>query len=504
MARPDIPAGLRGTYLGLCAAPMLDHLHRLGVTAIELLPVHEFIDDRTLVSRGLRNYWGYQTLGFFAPAVRYMSRDAIAEFRLMVRRFHEVGIEVILDVVYNHTCESDELGPTLAFRGLDNASYYRLRDGGRYYVNDTGTGNTLDLAHPMVLRMVMDSLRYWVEAMGVDGFRFDLATVLGRGEAGFDPRSGLLDALRQDPVLARVKMIAEPWDVGPGGYRLGQFPHPFREWNDRFRDGVRRFWRGDRGQAPELARRLLGSADVFEGTGRDATASVNMLTAHDGFTLRDLARYTRRRNLANGEDNRDGHGENWSDNLGAEGETSDPAIIAARGLRVRNLLATLFLSQGTPMLLAGDEAGNGQGGNNNAYAQDNATGWVDWYGDAGLTAFVSRLAQLRRAHPVLRQAAFLHGAPVSPGGPPDVAWRRADGAAPTVEDWDDPGFDCLCMVLAAPGDDGTVFAAFNAGEARALTLPDGAWRLLLDTARPGAEDVPDRIAAHCVLVLARA
>ncbi len=503
---------MRGTYLGLSSDPMLDHLTRLGVTAIELLPVHEFIDDRFLVSRGLRNYWGYQTLGFFAPAARYMSTDALADFRAMVRRFHAAGIEVILDVVYNHSCESDELGPTLSFRGLDNASYYRLRDGGRYYVNDTGTGNTLDLTHPMVLRMVMDSLRYWVAEMHVDGFRFDLAPVLGRDPDGFDPRAGVLDALRQDPVLAGVKLIAEPWDIGPGGYRLGQFPHPFAEWNDRFRDGVRRFWRGDAGMAPDLAARLTGSADAFENGGRAAHTSVNFLTAHDGFTLRDLTSYAEKHNLANGEGNRDGHGDNHSDNMGVEGATEDADILAARGLRARNLLATLFLSQGTPMLLAGDEIGNGQDGNNNAYAQDNATGWLDWsQPDTALCAFVARLVALRRAHPVLRQPAFLHGGPRA-GGVPDVIWRRADGAEPEVADWNDPAFRCLGLEIrhADPAKPGAIFAVFNAGPAQRLTLPDTAasWQRLLDTARP--DEAPQmqqgvvEMAAQSVLVFAGA
>jgi len=493
-ARPDIPAGMRGTYLGLCADPMLDHLTRLGVTAIELLPVQAFVDDRFLVSKGLKNYWGYQTLGFFAPEPRYMSRDAIAEFRTMVRRFHGAGIEVLIDVVYNHSGEGDELGPTLAFRGLDNASYYRLRDGGRFYVNDTGTGNTLDLTQPMVLRMVMDSLRYWVTEMHVDGFRFDLATVLGREAQGFDPRGGFFDAIRQDPVLSRVKLIAEPWDIGPGGYQLGAFPHPFAEWNDRFRDGVRRFWRGDAGLAPDLAKRLLGSAERFDHGGRAATTSVNLITAHDGFTLADLVSFTVKRNLANGEDNRDGHGDNHSDNLGVEGETDDPAILDARALRRRNLLATLMLSQGTPMLLAGDEVGNGQGGNNNAYAQDNPTGWVNWTGaEADLTAFVARLAALRRDHPVLRQRRFLHARPRSTDGLPDVIWRRADGTCPRPEDWHDADFRCLGLELRRADAGGAeaqdaIFALFNAGLAQPLTLPDTAarWRLLLDTTRPGA------------------
>ncbi|THD83185.1 glycogen debranching protein GlgX [Aliigemmobacter aestuarii] len=522
---PKVEPALRGTYLGLSSDAVLDHLVKLGVTAVELLPVQAFVDDRFLVMRGLSNYWGYQTIGFFAPEPRYMSRDAILEFRTMVRRFHAAGIEVILDVVYNHTGEGDELGPTLAFRGLDNRSYYRLRDGGRFYVNDTGTGNTLDLTHPMVLRMVMDSLRYWVETFHIDGFRFDLAPALAREAHGFDPAGGFLDALRQDPVLSRVKLIAEPWDIGPGGYQLGAFPHPFSEWNDRFRDGVRRFWRGDPGLATDLAKRLLGSAERFDHSGRAATASVNFVTAHDGFTLEDLVSYSVKRNLANGEENRDGHDDNHSDNLGVEGPTKDPAIRAARDLRKRNLLATLFLSQGVPMILAGDEIGNSQGGNNNAYAQDNQTGWVAWGDvDEGLARFVARLARLRAAHPVLRQRRFLHGRERPVDGLPDVIWRRSDGRVPGPEDWHDPAFRCLGVELrmAAEGagaDASAIYAVFNAGPAQALTLPDtapGGWRLVLDTTRPEAgpeagpeavpetvpETVPSRleIPAHSVMV----
>ncbi|MGB3278432.1 MAG: glycogen debranching protein GlgX [Pseudorhodobacter sp.] len=491
MQHPRIPEGLRGRYLGLCAAPMLDHLTRLGVTAIELLPVQSFIDDRFLVSRGLRNFWGYQTLGFFAPDLRYASQSAQAEFRQMVAAFHDAGIEVILDVVYNHSGEGDELGPTLAFRGLDNASYYRLRDGGRYYVNDTGTGNTLNLAHPMVLRMVMDSLRFWVQDMGIDGFRFDLGTVLGREAAGFDPNAGLLDAMAQDPVLSRAKLIAEPWDIGPGGYQLGNFPHPFAEWNDRFRDGTRRFWRNDAGMAPDLAKRLLGSADLFDHHNRPATASVNFITAHDGFTLADLVQFTVKRNLANGEENRDGHSDNHSDNLGVEGPTDDTTIRAARALRKRNMLATLLLAQGTPMLLAGDEMGNSQDGNNNAYAQDNPTGWVTWDGaDDELIRFTTQMIALRRHHPLLRQKRFLHAA-TRADGMRDVIWRRADGAEPSTTDWHDAGFRCLGLELrfsaAAqnPSPD-ALYILFNAGREQPVHLPDTSaqWHLILDTTRP--------------------
>jgi isoamylase len=506
-----VEKGLRGTFLGLASDAVIEHFLKIGVTAVELLPVQAFVDDRFLIARGLRNYWGYQTIGFFAPEPRYLSRGALWEFQSMVRRFHSAGIEVILDVVYNHTGEGDEWGPTLSFRGLDNTSYYRLAPGGRYYINDTGTGNTLNLTHPMVLRMVMDSLRYWVEVCHVDGFRFDLATALGRESGGFDPYGGFFDAIRQDPVLARVKLIAEPWDVGPGGYQLGNFPAPFMEWNDSFRDGIRRYWRGDPGFTADLAKRILGSAEHFDRACRPATTSVNFITAHDGFTLQDLVSYTVKRNLANGEDNRDGHSENHSENFGVEGPTDDPRIRSARDLRKRNLLATLFLSQGIPMLLAGDEIGNSQGGNNNAYAQDNETGWLDWqHADPRLTAFVGRLADLRRALPILRQRRFLHARPRAADNLPDVIWRRADGQQPRPEDWHDPAFRCLGVELrlAAEGpDDGdAVFVVFNAGSDAALTLPDTVrgWRLVLDTTRPEAADAlwPARgaIPAQSVLV----
>ncbi|MFN3992339.1 MAG: glycogen debranching protein GlgX [Tabrizicola flagellatus] len=493
---PGVDKGLRGTYLGLSCDPVIDHLQKLGVTAIELLPVQSFIDDRFLVSRGLRNHWGYNTLCFFAPEPRYMSQGALWEVQTMVRRFHAAGIEVILDVVYNHTAEGDEWGPTLSYRGLDNASYYRLAGGGRHYVNDAGTGNTLNLTHPMVLRMVMDSLRYWVEAVHVDGFRFDLATTLGREAHGFDPNGGFFDAIRQDPVLSRVKLIAEPWDLGPGGYQLGAYPHPFHEWNDRFRDGVRRFWKGDAGLTRDLAARLLGSAERFDHSGRAATSSINYVTSHDGFTLEDLVSYTVKRNFANGEDNRDGHHENHSDNLGVEGPTKDANVLAARTLRKRNLLATLFLSQGVPMLLAGDEIGHSQGGNNNAYAQDNEISWLDWTkADADFLTFVRRLSALRRALPVLRQRRFLHARPRLSDGLPDVIWRRANGTVPQSEEWHDPAFRCLCVELRMQAEGGdpnpeAVFAVFNTGAATPLHLPETAhaWHLLLDTTRP---DLPE-------------
>ena len=493
-----------GTFEALASDPVLDHLQALGVTAIELLPVHGFVDDRFLVEKGLRNHWGYQTIGFFAPQGRYLAGDDALAVRRAVDRFHARGIEVLLDVVYNHSGEGDATGPHLSFRGLDNASYYRL-DARGAAINVTGTGNTFDLSHPAVLRMVLDSLRYWVEVMGVDGFRFDLAPVLGRvgaHEGRFDAAAPFFHAIAQDPVLAGVKLIAEPWDIGPGGYNLGGFPRPFAEWNDKFRDGVRRFWRGDVG-ARYLARRVTGSARQFDHSGRRPTDSVNFVTAHDGFTLRDLASYERRHNHANGEDNRDGHGENISQNFGVEGETDDPAILAARARRRRNLLATLLLSQGTPMLLAGDEIGHSQGGNNNAYAQDNETTWLDWRrADRDFLAFVRRLVRLRHAHPVLSQARFLHSR-TRADDVPDLFWWREDGAPMGAEDWHDAERRLLAVEMrTAAGTppyaarEDALFLVFNAGGARDVTLPDatgakgtkGEWRRALDTARPDLAD----------------
>ncbi len=487
---PDVPEALKGTYDGLASQPVLDHLTRLGVTAVEILPVHAFTSEGALRARSMRNYWGYNTMGFFAPEPRYFGPSGVFGFREMVDRFHEAGIEVILDVVYNHSAEGDHLGPTLSFRGIDNASYYLLPDGQpRYYVNDTGTGNTLKVRHPFVLRMVMDSLRFWVQCMGVDGFRFDLATTLAREAHGFEVGGGFLDALRQDPVLAGVKFIAEPWDVGPGGYQLGRFPPEFSEWNDRYRDTVRKFWRGDGHSAQDMGSALLGSADLFDTKGRQASSSVNFAASHDGFTLADTTRYVQRHNAANGEDNRDGHHSNYSDNFGIEGDSEDPAIVAARHQRVRNMLATVFLSQGTPMLLAGDEGGNSQNGNNNAYCQDNPVSWIDWSTlDGGLVEFTAALSSFRSKHPVLNQNRFLHGAKRS-DGLPDVEWRAMDGSP---LNWRDPGLSSLCLILrgcaeCVAGDalSDTVLLAFNREDgALELQLPpngERVWRLEIDT-----------------------
>jgi glycogen operon protein len=499
-ARTDIAHP--GTYLGLTAPPVLAHMKALGVTAVELLPVHAFLDDRFLVDRGLVNYWGYMTMAFFAPEPRYAVSDPVTEFKTMVKTLHAAGLEVILDVVYNHTAEGNQMGPTLSFRGLDNASYYRLAETPRYYINDTGTGNTLNLESPPVLRMVMDSLRHWVTEYHVDGFRFDLATTLGRRGTGFDRDAPFLQAIRQDPVLSRVKLVAEPWDIGPGGYQLGAFPPPFAEWNDKFRDQVRRYWRGDADMTRKLAMRITGSSLKFDHDSRPATSSVNFLTAHDGFTLMDLVSYTTKHNAANGEDNRDGHSENHSDNLGVEGATTDPAILAARTRRRRNLMATLLLSQGTPLILAGDELGNGQGGNNNAYAQDNPVGWVDWGPDAtgsdpAFLAFVQRLSAFRRTHPILRQKRFLHARSRATDGKEDLFWRRADGAPMTEADWCDPALRFLAVEMrSASGTpeyaalDYPIFTVFNAGPATRVTLPDAppglVWVRHIDTARPHA------------------
>ena len=512
--------GPRGKFLGLASDPILDHLTDLGVTAIELLPSQAFINDRFLIDKGLTNYWGYQTWGFFAPEPRYLSHGQISEFQQMVARFHRAGIEVLMDVVYNHTGEGNELGPTLAFRGLDNASYYRLiPDSPRRYVNDTGTGNTVNVDHPMVLRMVMDSLRYWVQVMHVDGFRFDLCSTLGRTDEGFDRGAAFFDALRQDPVLTQVKLIAEPWDIGPGGYQLGAFPPPFLEWNDKYRDGVRRYWRSEAGMAPELANRITGSAIQFDHSGRPATSSVNLLTAHDGFTLMDVVSYLHRHNEANGEDNHDGHGENYSDNMGVEGAAVDPRIHAARAQRRRNMMATLLLSQGTPMILAGDEVGNTQAGNNNAYNQDNEISWIDWSDiDEDFLDFTRRMIAFRKEHPILRQKLFLHSQERAEDEKEDLFWQRADGQAMTQRDWDNPELRVVCAELRTAFDsphystlDDAVFAVFNAGAAVNVKLPQPTsgrhWTWHIDTARPAMRPVlargTVRVAAHSVAVFVK-
>jgi glycogen operon protein len=477
---PDVPEQLRGTYAGLATAPVIDYLKRLGVTAVELLPVHAMVDERRLVQHGLKNYWGYNTIGFFAPELRYSASGTLGEFKTMVKTLHAAGIEVILDVVYNHTAEGDHTGPTLSFRGLDNAIYYRVDPGNpRRYLNFTGTGNSLNSAHRVVLALIMDSLRYWVQEMHVDGFRFDLAPTLARNAAHhFDRNGAFLSAIRQDPVLSRVKLIAEPWDIGEGGYQLGNFPPGWVEWNDRYRDAVRSFWRGDPGMVGELASRLAGSSDIFQRAGRSPRSSVNFVTVHDGFTLHDLVSYERKHNEANLEGNRDGTDNNRSWDAGA-----------LKGRQKRNLLATLLFSQGPPMLLAGDELGHTQKGNNNAYCQDNEISWLDWeHADADLQTFVRRLIELRKRHPGFRRRSYPN--------PDDVSWLTAQGKAMTEADWTHPATRTLGMLLlgkrlaerddhGTPVEDDDLLLLLNAGEAAVdFTLPGEGWKLLVDTAAP--------------------
>ncbi|MFD0368919.1 glycogen debranching protein GlgX [Streptomyces sp. NPDC127114] len=441
---PGIPEHLRGTYAGLAHPAAVEHLVRLGVTAVELLPVHQFAHEDHLLRRGLTNYWGYNSIGYFAPHAGYSSSGTagqqVGEFKRMVRALHAAGIEVILDVVYNHTAEAGELGPTLSLKGIDNRGYYRLQSDARRYADYTGCGNTLHVVQPQVLRLITDSLRYWVTEMGVDGFRFDLAAALARSFHDVDMLSPFLAVIAQDPVLRRVKLIAEPWDVGNGGYQVGAFPPLWTEWNDRYRDAVRDFWRGALPDVRDLGYRLSGSSDLYAWGGRRPYASVNFVTAHDGFTLRDLVSYERKHNEANGEGNRDGTHDNRSWNCGAEGETDDPAVNALRRRQLRNLMTTLLLSTGVPMLVAGDEMGRTQGGNNNAYCQDNEIGWLDWTlpedpGRAQLLALTRRLLDLRHRHPVLRRRAFFSGRPQGADGLRDLAWFTAEGTEMTEADW---------------------------------------------------------------------
>lgn len=436
---PNVPAHLRGTYAGLATAPVINYLLELGITAVELMPVHYLVDDRTLVERGLRNYWGYNTIGFFAPMSRYLATGSINEFKTMVKTMHSAGIEVILDVVYNHTAEGNQLGPTLSFRGIDNSVYYRtVNDNPRYYMDYTGTGNTLNMRHPRVLQLIMDSLRYWVLEMHVDGFRFDLAATLARELHEVDRLGAFLDIIHQDPILSQVKLIAEPWDLGEGGYQVGKFPVGWAEWNDRYRDAVRSYWKGDGGQIGELAYRVTGSSDLYARSGRRPYASINFVTAHDGFTLQDLVSYNSKHNEANGEENRDGTDNNRSWNCGVEGPTEDPEINALRARQKRNFLATLFLSQGVPMLLHGDAFGRTQQGNNNAYCQDNEISWVNWDllgKEKELMALVRRLIALRRDHPVFRRRNFFQGRGIKGAGVKDILWLRPDGREMTDEEW---------------------------------------------------------------------
>jgi glycogen operon protein len=485
MLHPGVPEAQRGTYAGLASEAALAHFKRLGITAVNLLPVQRFIDEERLVRLGLRNHWGYNTLGFFCVEPRYAAAGASGsavrdEFRRMVRRLHGAGIEVILDVVYNHTAETDELGPTLSWRGLDNASYYRLPEGDAlHYENHSGCGNTLDLSHPRVLQMVMDSLRYWVQQMHVDGFRFDLATVLGRGRQGFDRHAAFFASVAQDPVLQRVKLIAEPWDLGPGGYQLGQFPAGWVEWNDRYRDTMRAFWLGADCTRGEFARRLCASSDLFQQRGRAPSASLNYVVSHDGFTLRDLVSYNDRHNQANGEDGRDGHAHNLSWNCGVEGPSDDPAVQALRARLQRALLATLLLSQGTPMLAAGDELGHSQQGNNNPYCQDNPISWIDWSrGDESLIDCCAQLIELRRRW--LPLAERWHDQAAGDSG---LVWLQANGQPLSARDWNDPGVRALSVRIGQPGrSPQPLLLLVNAGDhAIDFQLPAGRWQLLLDS-----------------------
>ncbi|MBI1377675.1 MAG: glycogen debranching protein GlgX [Frankiales bacterium] len=515
---PSVPPELRGTYAGLAHPAAVEHLLSLGVTAVELLPVHQFVSEPPLADRGVSNYWGYSTLGFFAPHAAYSSDRTpgaqVDEFKAMVKALHAAGIEVILDVVYNHTCEGGPDGPSLMFRGLGERDHYKLAPHSGSYVDTTGCGNTLDVGDLGVLRLVMDSLRYWVTEMHVDGFRFDLATALTRERMDVDERAPFLAAVHQDPVLRQVKLVAEPWDVGPGGYRLGMFGSPWAEWNDAFRDDVRGFWRG--GSAPreapaDMGWRLTGSQDVFHG--RAPAASVNFLTAHDGFTLRDLVTYDRKHNEANGEDNRDGSDDNRSWNHGVEGPTDDAGVEAARRRTIRAMLATLLLSTGTPMLVMGDETGRSQGGNNNPYNQDNETSWMQWDLEpwqADLLRWTTTLLNARRVHPTLRQTEFFDGRPVAEGRPADLAWLRPDGTPMTDAEWHDPATGTLVMALSGelfvrdaeghPLRDAAFLVVLNRDDADVpLTLPatpyGTAYRRLLDTAleRPATEPPTARV-----------
>jgi glycogen operon protein len=509
MRHPDVAPALRGTYAGFGSSQAIEYLRRLGITTVELMPVHAFVDDRYLVERGLTNYWGYNTIGYFAPEAHYSASGKVAEFKTMVKSLHSAGLEVILDVVYNHTAEGNELGPTLAFRGLDNASYYRLTPKSlRYYADYTGCGNTLNMVHPRVLQLIMDSLRYWVTEMHVDGFRFDLASSLARELHEVDRLGAFFDILRQDPVLNEVKLIAEPWDLGEGGYQVGNFPVGWSEWNDKYRDTMRAYWKGDGGLIGEFAQRITGSSDLYGHGGRRPYASINFVSAHDGFTLADVVSYNDKHNEANQEGGRDGHANNLSWNCGAEGPTGDPAVRALRARQQRNLLATLLLSQGVPMLLGGDEIGRSQRGNNNAYCQDNEISWFDWTLDEDkrkLLEFTREVIALRRAHPVFRRRDFYKGRPLRGLDVKDIVWFQPDGSEMTDDEWTQHFARCLGVYLAGealtetdergrPLRDRNFLLLFNAHhEPIPFKLPDYAgtrWRVLLDTG------VGDGLAMH--------
>jgi isoamylase len=491
MQHPAVPAPLRGTYAGLSCAPVVEYLQRLGVTTLELMPVHAFVDDRHLLERSLRNYWGYNTLGFFAPDQRYSASGKVNEFKTMVRTLHAAGIEVILDVVYNHTAEGSEFGPTLSFRGIDNASYYRLvPEARRHYQDFTGCGNTLDMQHPRVLQLMMDSLRYWVTEMHVDGFRFDLASALARELYAVDRLSAFFDVLRQDPVLSQVKLIAEPWDLGSGGYQVGNFPVGWTEWNDKYRDTMRAYWKGDGGLIGDFAQRLTGSSDLYNRSSRRPYASINFVAAHDGFTLADVVSYNDKHNEANGEENRDGHSHNLSWNSGVEGPTDDPAVQELRERQQRNFLATLLLSQGVPMLLAGDERGRSQQGNNNAYCQDNAISWLDWAPTPqaqSLMDFTRRLIELRREHPVFRRRDFFQDRPIHGSAVRDIVWLQPDGVEMTEHTWQQDFARALSVLLSGEG--------LNEVDGRGRPVRDDSFMLMFNAAaEPVAFHVPAELA----------
>jgi len=519
---PEIPEELRGTYAGMAHPVAIDYLKKLGITAVELMPVHEFVDDKILLDRGLRNYWGYNSINFFSPEARYSAGgdrgEQIGEFKYMVKALHRAGIEVILDVVYNHTAEGNHMGPTLSFKGIDNATYYRLvSDQPRYYTDYTGTGNTLNVRHPQVLKLIMDSLRYWVQEMHVDGFRFDLAAALARELHEVDRLSAFFDIINQDPVISQVKLIAEPWDVGEGGYQVGKFPPLWAEWNGRYRDVVRRYWKGDDGQLAELGYRLTGSSDLYQRDSRHPTASINFVTAHDGFSLEDLVSFNAKHNEANGEDNRDGSNDNHSWNCGVDGETGDSEIIALRDRQKRNFLLTLLCSQGVPMICGGDEIGRTQKGNNNAYAQDNETSWYNWNlkeREESLLALTQRLVELRRHHPNLHRRKFFQDRSISPGATErevdgrrmrDITWLRPDGGEMTNEEWNAGWVRCIGFRLngrtledvngvGEPILDETYMILFNPHhEPIKFYMPRSngtAWRVLLDTAEPDRTEGP--------------
>jgi glycogen operon protein len=527
MRHPDVPGSVRGTYLGMASDPIVDHLLALGVTAVELLPCHHYLTERHLIEQGLTNYWGYNPVAFFAPHSGYATGGAgeqVDEFRSMVKTLHRAGIEVILDVVYNHTGEGNQFGPTISLRGVDNAAYYRLgQDDHRHYVDFSGCGNSLNMLHPRAIQLIMDSLRYWVGEMHVDGFRFDLAPVLARELYEVNRLSAFFDIIQQDPVLSQVKLIAEPWDLGEGGYQVGNFPIGWAEWNGKYRDCVRRFWRGDRGMVPEMASRLSGSSDLYERSGRNTYASINFATCHDGFTLHDLVSYDHKHNQANLEDNRDGADENFSRNWGAEGPTEAARVNRMRERMKRNIIATVVFSQGVPMLLAGDEIGRTQRGNNNAYCQDNKIGWIDWDDTADrrdLLAFTRRVLEIFNANPVLRRRSFFSGRPIAGDMLKDVVWIRPDGTEMTEQDWSEDTNHVLGMLIAGEATDevddrgrpvigDTILLALNGGAtSRYFAMPKvegpGVWQELLNTARPGTRTLRTdavHLVAHSLCLL---